>query len=72
MLFPRGEESTSKPSPPPPGGNKKKIPGKNIQKSPKPGTTRFGAKRGNALINNHHFNTPRGELDLKFKQEIQV
>ena len=53
-------------------GNKKKIPGKNLQESPKPGATIFGAKRGNALINNQHFNAPRGEWDFKFKREIQV
>ena len=68
ILFPRIEERASKTPP----GNRKKIPGKNLQESPNPGETGFGAKRGNALINNQHFNAPRGERDLKFKREIQV
>ena len=65
MLFPKVKERASKL---PPQGNKKKIPGNNFQEYPKPGTTRFGAKTGNALINNQHLNALRGEQDLIFKQ----
>ena len=56
----------------PPRKNEKKMTGKNLEEYPKPGATRFGAKRGNALINNKHFNAPRGGQYLKFKREIQV
>ena len=56
----------------PPWGNKKNDPVKNIQEYPKPGTTIFYAKRGNALINNQNLNTLRGERDFKFKGEIKV
>ena len=59
-------------TPPPHRGNKKKIPGKNLQEYPNPGATSFVSKRGNALINNKHFNAPRRERYLKFKQGIQV
>ena len=52
----------------PPPGNKKEISENNLQESSKPGVKRFGAKNGNALISNKHFNTPRGEQDLKFKR----
>ena len=58
MLFPKVKERASKL---PPQGNKKKIPGNNLQESPTPGAMRFGAKGGNALINDHHFNAPKGE-----------
>ena len=67
MLSPKGEDRASKP----PRGNKKKIPGNNLQGYPKPGSNRFGSKRGNALINDQHFNPPRGEQYFIFKQEIQ-
>ena len=69
MFFPKGEERASNP---PPVVNKKKIPGKNLQESPNPGTNIFGTKRGNSLINNQNFNAPRGEKYLIFKQDIQV
>ena len=68
MLLSRGKERESKP----PLGNKKKILVKNLHKSPKPGVTIIGAKRGNSLIHNHQLNVPRGELDVKFKREIKV
>ena len=69
MLLPIGKERASKS---PPGGEQENISGKNIQEYTKPGATIFSAKIINALINNQHFNAPRGDQDLKFKREIQV
>ena len=50
---------------PPLGEQEEKILGNNLQKSTKPGATIFGAKRGNALIRNQHFNALRGEKDFE-------